>query len=101
MKNQMALNIPLAIVLLAAVATVALRAAARRAEPRPVRDTEPAPVTAPLGAQDRVGDEMARPPDPSGWPASAVEQMQDVFHELHADGRNALCAVCECQYGLA
>jgi hypothetical protein len=36
--------------------------------------------------------------DPARPPAdtidSSVEQMQYVFHELHADGRHALCAVC-------
>ena len=31
--------------------------------------------------------------------SSSVEQMQSVFHELHADGRNALCAVCDRQHG--
>jgi hypothetical protein len=31
-------------------------------------------------------------------PPSTVEQMQYVFHELHPDGRNALCAVCDGQY---
>ncbi len=35
------------------------------------------------------------PPDtPGGGPDSSVEQMQYVFHELHADGRHALCAIC-------
>jgi len=27
--------------------------------------------------------------------------MQDIFHELHADGRNAACTVCDDQYRLA
>lgn len=31
-------------------------------------------------------------------PDSSVEQMQYVFHELHADGRHAVCAVCDSQY---
>ncbi len=79
MKQQMPPNIPLAIVIFAAVAAVALRAAARRPEPRWVLGTEPAP-----GTPDR--------------PDSSVEQMQYVFHELHADGRHALCAVCDSQY---
>jgi hypothetical protein len=36
------------------------------------------------------------PPDnPGGGPDSSVEQMQHVFHELHADGGHALCAVCD------
>jgi hypothetical protein len=33
-----------------------------------------------------------------GRPASAVEQTQRIFHELHADGRHALCSVCDGQY---
>jgi hypothetical protein len=36
-----------------------------------------------------------------GRPARAAEQAQDIFHELHADGRNALCVVCDSQYGPA
>jgi hypothetical protein len=47
--------------------------------------SEPAPVTA----------------GPPGRPAGVAEQTQQVFHELHADGRNALCAVCDRQYGWA
>ena len=39
------------------------------------------------------------PPGPSGGgPDRSVEQMQSVFHELHADGRHVLCAVCDTQY---
>jgi hypothetical protein len=40
----------------------------------------------------------ASPGTPGGGPDSSVEQMHDVFHELHADGRHALCAVCDSQY---
>ena len=83
MKNQMAPAISVAIVLFAAVATVALRAAGRRREPRSLPGTEPEPVS--------VTADESRPP-------SAVEQMQHVFHELHANGRNALCAICDGQY---
>ena len=110
MKNQMTLSISLAAVLSAAVATVAFRVAARRQQARSMPGTEPAPVAVgesrprsavTTGTQDGVGHEMARPPSPQGRPASVVEQMQHVFHELHADGRNALCAVCDSQYRLA
>jgi hypothetical protein len=111
MKNLMTPNISLAIVLSAA-ATVALRAAARRPEPRPVPGTEPAPDTVTArqsrpqtavitGTQDDAGHEMDRPPGPPGRPASVAEQMRHVFHELHADGRNAVCVVCDSQYGPA
>ena len=111
MKNQMLPTISLAIVLFAAVATVALRAAARWQRARSVPCAESAPVTVTIGetrprsavttgSQDGIGYEMARPPNPPGRPASVVEQMQHVFHELHADGRNALCAICDGQYRL-
>jgi hypothetical protein len=114
MKNLMAPNVPLALVLLAAVAAVALRAAARRPEPPEPPGTGPAPVTVMAGqsqsqpqpavitgTHDGTGGEMARPPAPPGRPASAVDQAQHIFHELHADGRNAFCAVCDSQYGSA
>ena len=87
MKNLMTRNITLALVLLAAMAALALRAAARRPEPRWASGAESAPIT-------------VRTPGPPGR-ASAVEQMQDIFHELHADGRNAACTVCDGQYGSA
>jgi hypothetical protein len=35
------------------------------------------------------------PRRPDGGPGSPVEQMHDVFHELHGDGRHVLCAVCD------
>ena len=53
MKNRMAPSTSLAIVLVAAAATVALRAAARRPEPQWMPGTEPAPVT--------VTDDESRP----------------------------------------
>ena len=79
MKNGMPPNIALAVVLLAAVAAAAFRTAVRRPEPRWVSSPEPEP--------DR----------PSG-PASAVERAQHVFHELHGDGRNDACTICDSQY---
>ena len=88
MKNLMTPSITLAIVFLAAMAAVALRAAARRPEPRWAPGAESAPVA-------------VRTPGSPGRRASAVEQMQDIFHELHADGRNAACTVRDSQYWLA
>ena len=85
MKNLMTPNITLAIVLLAAMAAVALRAAARRSQPRWAPGAGSAPIA-------------VRTSGSPGAPASAVEQMQDIFHELHADGRNAACTVCDSQY---
>jgi hypothetical protein len=85
MKNLMTPNITLAIVLLAAMAAVALRATARRPEPRRTPGAESAPIT-------------VRPPGPPGRAATVVEQMQAIFHELHADGRNPACTVCDGQY---
>jgi len=109
MKSQMAPNILLAIVLLAAVGAVALRAAARRPEPQGVPGTRPAPATVTagenqsrpamtIGTHDVTRHEMARPPALRDWPAITVEQTQHIFHELHAEGRNTLCAVCDSQY---
>jgi hypothetical protein len=109
MKNQMAPNISLAIALLAAVGAVALRAAARRPQPQGVPGNRPAPVTVTasesrsrpavtIGTHDGAGHDMARPPAPRGRPAIAAEQAQHIFHELHAEGRNILCAVCDSQY---
>jgi hypothetical protein len=109
MKSEMAPNILLAIVFVAAVGAVALRAAARRPEPQAVPGTRSAPVTVradvdrsgpavSIGALDGSGHEAARPPAPRGRPAIAVEQAQHIFHELHAEGRNILCAVCDIQY---
>jgi hypothetical protein len=46
MKGRLPPDVPLAIVIFATVAAVALRAVARRPEPLCVVATEPAPVTA-------------------------------------------------------
>jgi hypothetical protein len=85
MKNSMTPAITLAVVFLAAMAGVALRAAARRPVPRWAPGAESAPIA-------------MRTPGSPGTQASAAEQMQDIFHELHADGRNAACTVCDSQY---
>jgi hypothetical protein len=85
MKNSMTPTVTLAIVLLAAMAGVAFRAAARRPEPRWAPGAESAPIT-------------VRTPGAPGLRTSAAEQMRDIFHELHADGRNAACTVCDSQY---
>jgi hypothetical protein len=44
---------------------------------------------------------MTRPAYPQSRSASAVEQTQRIFHELHADGRHLLCSICDGQYGSA
>jgi hypothetical protein len=88
MKNVMTPNITLSVVLVAAMAAIALRAAARRPEPRWASGAGSAPAA-------------VKGPRSPGRPASAAEQMQDIFHELHADGRHAVCTVCDSQYRLA
>ena len=85
MKKLMTPNITLAIALVAGMAAVALRAAAGRPEPRWAPGAGSGPIA-------------VRAPGSPSRPASAVEQMQDIFHELHADGRNAACTVCDSQY---
>jgi hypothetical protein len=79
MRNQLPANVPLVIVIFATVAAVALRAAARRVAAPGTPGAGPALVTA-IAEDSR--------PDGSGM------QMQFVFHELHADGRHALCEIC-------
>jgi hypothetical protein len=111
MKNLMAPNIPLALVLLA-MAAVALRAAARRPGPPEAPGTRSAPVTVvaghrrpqptvSTGKHDGAWGEVARLPAAPGRPASGADQVQHIFHELHADGRHALCGVCDSQYASA
>jgi hypothetical protein len=80
-RNWLSAGIPLAVVVLAAVAAVALRTGARRPGPREVLGTETPTVAA--TAEDS-------PPQPG--------QVQHVFHELHAEGQHALCEVCAGQY---
>jgi hypothetical protein len=109
MTNAMAPGIPLAIAVFVALAAAALRAAARRPGPQGVPGTELAPVpttadqsqprpTVTTGTHDRAVRQMAVPLRPPRRPARAVEQAQHIFHELHADGRNVLCVVCDDQY---
>jgi len=88
MMKNMTPHITLAIVLVAAMAAVALRAAARQPEPRWASGAGSAPVA-------------MKTPGFRGPSASATEQMQDIFHELHADGRHAVCTVCDSQHLLA
>jgi hypothetical protein len=105
MKNWMPPNVPLAMCILAAVAAVALRAAARRPEPVWALGTEPVPVTA-TAVEDRpqstasdglhpmAGHQTAKPSRTPGRLDGPDEQMRHVFHELHAECHHALCEVC-------
>ena len=82
MKQKMAPDIPLA--------TVIIAGSDRGRAPGPGQT--PA-VTA--GMTDIAGHRMVNPPgNPGGGPDSFIGQMDYVFHELHADGRHALCGVC-------
>ena len=87
MRNRLPAKAPLAIVIFVAVTTAAFRAAARRPQTRGVLGTQRAPVTA-----------TAEDGGTRGRPDGSAEQMQHVFHELHAVGRHALCGVCANQY---
>ena len=84
--NRLPPNVPLAVAIFAALAAVALRAAARRPQ---LRLTHPATA----GTPRLAGGETAKPPR-TGRPGGSAEQMQYVFHELHADGHHALCPLC-------
>ena len=90
MKDWMAPNIPLTIAIFTALAAVVLRAAARRPEPGRMAGTRPAPIT--------VTADESQPPALPGGSAAAVGGAQHIFHELHPQGRNTLCAVCDSQY---
>jgi hypothetical protein len=105
----MAPDFPLVIAVVAVLAVAMLRAAARRPESQGVPGTEPAPVTVTAdqgqpraavttGTHDCAVRQTARRPRPPARPARAGEQAQQIFHELHAAGRNALCVVCDSQY---
>jgi hypothetical protein len=96
-------------VIFAAGAVVVLRAAARRPQPRGILGTQPAPASA--TAEDGPahpaviavvhhtgGQKGTKPAGTLGRPDGSAEQMQHVFHELHAEGRHALCEVCANQY---
>ena len=85
MQKSMTPNMTLAVVLLAAIAAVGLEAAARRSEPRWAPGAGSAPIA-------------VRTPGSPGRPTGAIEQMQDIFHELHSDARNTVCTVCDSQY---
>ena len=109
MTNPMVPAIPLAVAVVAALVAAALRAAARRPGSPAVPVTGPAPVpvtgdqsrprpAVTTGTHDRAVRQRARPLRPAGRSLRAVEQAQHIFHELHADGRNALCVVCDSQY---
>jgi Na+-transporting methylmalonyl-CoA/oxaloacetate decarboxylase gamma subunit len=109
MNDWMAPNIPLTIVVFTALAAVVLRAVARRPEPEPVPSAKPALVTVtaeesqPRPAVTAIthngaGREAARPRALPGRPAGEVGRAQHIFHELHPQGRNAVCAVCDSQY---
>lgn len=102
MRNRLPARVPLAIVMFAAVVAAALRAAARRPGPREVPGTEPWPVTVtaedslpqPAAVHHTARPEVAKPPGTLRRPDSSVGRTQYVFHELHAEGRHALCEVC-------
>ena len=57
--------------------------------------------TMPVTRRPRRTRPHAAPAYYPGRPARAAEQAQNIFHELHADGRHALCVVCDSEYGPA
>jgi hypothetical protein len=124
MKNQMLPGIALTIVIAAVVAAAtrrppgpgngragAVSGAAAAGRPPPwlvlAGETAPGPVTpedrephpaAAAAAQSTAADETGDgQPGAATRPGAAAGQMQYVFHELHADGRHAICALCNGQ----
>jgi len=95
---RLSADVPVAIVIVAAVASAALRVAARRPEqPTPVTATAPddrPQSAATIGLLRMAGQETAKLPGTAGRPGGWFEQMRYVFHELHAEGHHALCEVC-------
>jgi hypothetical protein len=82
MTRYMPQDILRAVIIFAAVTAITLRTAGRR------------PAVA-ADMTDIAGQGTANAPGtPDGGPGSSVEQMDYIFHELHPDGRHALCAVC-------
>jgi hypothetical protein len=111
MKNLLPPSVPVAIAISAAVAAVALWAAARQPGSQRMPRTEPAMVTAtaegnqpqPIvtaGMDRPAGQAIAKLPGATVRPKASVEQMQYVFHELHTEGRHALCGVCDTRAGV-
>jgi hypothetical protein len=109
MRNWLPASVPLVIITFAAVAAAALRAGARRSESQQVLGTESPPVTTKAegslpqpavtaAGQCTAGQEGVEPPGTLGQPDASADQRQGVFHELHAEGRHALCQVCADQY---
>jgi hypothetical protein len=105
MRNRLLASVPLVTIVFAAVAAAALRAGARRPESREVLSTGPPPATATAedslpqpavtaAAYYTAGQEGVKPPGTLGRPDASVDQAQQVFHELHAEGRHALCEIC-------
>jgi hypothetical protein len=93
MKDWMAPNIPLTIVVFTALAVVVLRAT-RRPEPGRGPSTKPAPVTGPTDESQLRPGVTAVIHNGAGREAAGPH----IFHELHPQGRNALCTVCDGQY---
>jgi hypothetical protein len=111
MNNQTAPDTLPAAAPSAAAGAAARPAAATQPDPQKAHRTRPTPIKATTGetqpppaattsTQDATRHEIARPPAPRGRPAITAEQAQHIFHDLHAEGRNTLCAVCDSQYEL-
>jgi hypothetical protein len=91
MKDPMALGAPLAIVLFAAMAAAALRFGGQTAEAATGARQRTAPVTVTVMAHESR-------PQPAMTTGTHDGAGPEIFHELHAEGRNALCPVCDGQY---
>jgi hypothetical protein len=112
MMDRMLPNLPSAIVIFMPVAGVSLRVATERPKPEWVLAAEPVrvSVTADDSARHLAAAVVTTDTDETAGNAmaakllsirgqvnNAVEQMHHIFHELHADGHNANCSVCDGQ----
>lgn len=95
MNTRLALGLPLVTLVFAAAAAAALLAGGQTAEAT-------TGTRHPIASATATADESRpQPAATTGTHDSAAEQMWHIFHELHADGRNAQCTVCDSQYRTA
>jgi len=92
---RLAWGLPMVTLVFAAAAAAALLAGGQTAEAAMGARHPAAPATV------TADESRPQPAATTGTHDSAAEQMGHIVHELHADGRNAQCTVCDSQYRTA